>query len=1124
MRHLPRLPYSGLTIILDEASRHDKNRLLSGYAGDYFNTALWPISREACDIRTKDETASFLPETKLILNLGEGCIDSTKDNLNDLRGNPRIQDGIVNLYSYSPQDAFDRRDYSKQDDNSGETGANEGDVKGHGITKRRNWKWWLMQDLKKANRIIHRGGILEKINDKYEKVIYPSPDEVISALSNTTNEILFLDIETTTAQTLTCVGFNFSNSNKIFVVPWKRYNNTLAYDEKDCRAIIQVLSIAFAQNIVVCHNASFDLLIMCWKYRIPLPLHIYDTMLAWHRCFTELEKSLGHLISYFLEEEFHKSEGIYTPKSHEQDQILWRYNAKDIITMREIYYRLVEEATKLKVSDSVANANSYIRSYLISTLHGLRIDIDKFTKRYDELNFKREQLNRCLSLIVKKPGFNLRSPDQVYNYLYDDLKLPCPNDEKPTEEGTLLKLQLKYNIPSIKLIMAGRKIGKMASGMKFRMWPDWKTGEYNRLTCVYNIAATDTFRLGSRGVFKYKRGSLSDKKGFGTNTQNWDKHQRDLIIADENKILGQVDQAGAEALIVAYLCRNGKFRQLFICGVKPHVFVALHVFRAEWSKRFGEELITKLCKLLPRELKTCPEFKPIENCIKDSDNWPAQERYYFIAKMICHACVDDKTEVLTEQGWVLVSKVSKNVKIATWKKQSHEIIFEQPTNWNEYEHHGNLIRFNEPELDQLVTYNHKICYMTNNRDKETIASNILPLGARIPLNGNYCGGDKIIDNAIARLVVATQADGWIMNSSSIRFHFSKERKIIRIKQLLNEAGIRYKESISPDRTTFIQTFDSDDITSWFDLSKQFGPWLLTWNKEALESFCDELKYWDGTYEKFYLHKREAYFSKHLNNHEWVKTILHLCGKQGTININHDGKGYTTGINQRCYSRINSETSQIIEHYEGKVYCPTVNSGFFLIRRNEKISITGNSNYGMKAPTMQMHILEKSEGAIVFERRTCEIFLHLYFGLFPEITEWHIDIQGQIAKYRLLKNLFGEARRFYEPPGDGLNRQAYAFIPQSTVGEITNRAFRDIQVEIDSGIIPASYEYDLLQNGHDSILFQCKKDFINESIEKTKSKIEVNLISPRGENFRMKSESCSGNNWGPASEYNPGGLK
>lgn len=159
-------------------------------------------------------------------------------------------------------------------------------------------------------------------------------------------------------------------------------------------------------------------------------------------------------------------------------------------------------------------------------------------------------------------------------------------------------------------------------------------------TTVYDQAGTTTFRRSSSALCLNWRQELY----CGTNLQNINKYLRKIYHARKGYKLGQVDQAGAEALIVSYLCLNGNFRSLFLNSVKPHVFVGLHIFSDVWSYKINQnQLDIKFdiddllnCKI--PDLKKHERWKEIDELIKSSDNWPASERYYYMAKQICHSC------------------------------------------------------------------------------------------------------------------------------------------------------------------------------------------------------------------------------------------------------------------------------------------------------------------------------------------------------------------------------------------------------------------------------------------------------------------------------------------------------
>jgi len=137
------------------------------------------------------------------------------------------------------------------------------------------------------------------------------------------------------------------------------------------------------------------------------------------------------------------------------------------------------------------------------------------------------------------------------------------------------------------------------------------------------VAGTGSFRLAS-GQFL---------GAYGANLQNPDKEALDIYIAPPGMSFVQCDQSGAEALIVAYLTRPGKYRELFSVGIKPHTFIALHIFCESlqniWPLAGKSPSYWK--SLSPSELRQEPDWKPLDKAIKSSD------KEYKIGKMVCHA-------------------------------------------------------------------------------------------------------------------------------------------------------------------------------------------------------------------------------------------------------------------------------------------------------------------------------------------------------------------------------------------------------------------------------------------------------------------------------------------------------
>ncbi len=149
----------------------------------------------------------------------------------------------------------------------------------------------------------------------------------------------------------------------------------------------------------------------------------------------------------------------------------------------------------------------------------------------------------------------------------------------------------------------------------------------------YSIAGTLSFRLASRKILRR----------WGTNLANIEKSMRRLYVPDPGKVFVQVDQSGAEALVVAYLCRAGNYRELILQGIKHHHFVGLHVFKDVWKDYYNDMGISDipdielLCRLPIKELKLDRNFKQVKDLIQSSDDWPASRRYYYISKQLVHS-------------------------------------------------------------------------------------------------------------------------------------------------------------------------------------------------------------------------------------------------------------------------------------------------------------------------------------------------------------------------------------------------------------------------------------------------------------------------------------------------------
>lgn len=518
MLHLkPILKYNGLTIILSNPSRFDhanerfpsqgRDILLSANGGQMFNDhCLRPeYNSMQCDIRLADDESPLLENTKCILALGEYamhkvCPSTVNNTLNEMRGSPLTSKfNIPTIASFFPQDAVDfkaheqrlnteSKEYVEEGSEDSED-EDEGDSKTFSRTKRANYAFWLRRDSWKCKQII-KGDIQHRMGKQPAYRIYPGSQEVINILTKTKNEYLYFDIETDyEEQNLLCFAFSFDGST-VYSVPVLDYNYHVAYSAT--HHILRALAIAFRDNTVVAHNgAAFDFFVLAAKYHIPV-YKCYDTMLAMHRCFPDIEKSLGHCVSYWTWEKFHKNSDsrAYRTKEHMMDKLL--YCAKDVYTMFLVHKAIDEYAKTIPgLEQSITCANDSIRPYLITTLQGIRYDENKVEEKKKENDRLMMQYIRIIRLLMGEsahlqcraavkgkakafPGSNT----QCCNYFHTQLEYPIqfhsPKTGKPSlGKKIMFKLALKYpDNPVITFTLLYRQIAKEYGTLKFNPFKD----------------------------------------------------------------------------------------------------------------------------------------------------------------------------------------------------------------------------------------------------------------------------------------------------------------------------------------------------------------------------------------------------------------------------------------------------------------------------------------------------------------------------------------------------------------------------------------------------------------------------------------------------------------------------
>ena len=166
------------------------------------------------------------------------------------------------------------------------------------------------------------------------------------------------------------------------------------------------------------------------------------------------------------------------------------------------------------------------------------------------------------------------------------------------------------------------------------------------------------------------------------------------------------------------------------------------------------------------------------------------------------------------------------------------------------------------------------------------------------------------------------------------------------------------------------------------------------------------------------------------------------------------------------------------------------------KRGTAKTIGHAANYGTSAFTVSM-ILEVPKGK-------AQELLNTYYRSYPGIKDWHRQIQEELSKDRTLTTCFGRKCQFFGAWGDNIFRDAYAYKPQSSVGDVIHKGFINLYENL------PEWSW-VSMNNHDSLVVQCPKSELHNIVALMKNFMEI-PITVNGYNITIPVEFKWGENW------------
>lgn len=360
-----------------------------------------------------------------------------------------------------------------------------------------------------------------------------------------------------------CVGFAFNKDHAISVPLLRSIGGNKLTDmgDNELDECWRLIDAQLRRNKIIGHNYMYD------DYKLSLigfetPNVYSDTLIKTRVIFPELpDKRLCVVSSLWTREPYYKDDGKESKLGKFNMDNFLRYNARDCAVEFEVdeaqEVDLIEMAEQFKVPLVEYYYNYMMKKhklYLKFQMTGKRVDLAKQKELKIKYTAMQEEVHERL---VKNIGqeVNVKSYPQMFELLYKIMKFKVRKKD-PTSEDSIVALlgsaKKKEQKDVLNDVLQERRIRDQKS-RQISFSPDYD----GRCKSAYNISATETCRS-STGILKKP---LRPKKiGLADHTISTHgrlaKDIKSMFIADEGKVIIQVDASQAEARVVAVLAED----------------------------------------------------------------------------------------------------------------------------------------------------------------------------------------------------------------------------------------------------------------------------------------------------------------------------------------------------------------------------------------------------------------------------------------------------------------------------------------------------------------------------------------------------------------------------------------
>lgn len=332
-----------------------------------------------------------------------------------------------------------------------------------------------------------------------------------------------------------------------------------------------------------------------------------------------------------------------------------------------------------------------------------------------------------------------------------------------------------------------------------------------------------------------------------------------------------------------------------------------------------------------------------------------------------HGCYDEKTEVLTKEGWKFWSHVSLSDEFAT-VNGSGRFEWQKPVKLFKYDYSGDMISYNNSSVDLLVTPNHNmfICETSTKEGRKKEFKSFKLEKAENLLSKSHSLLKTLLNvkketyyMPMYQLLGFSIGDANI-NGNRLQFHLKKERKIQYLKNICKKLGIEIqnKEDFYNINLNDVGSFKSLFYSIYLNKEKVIPKEIFNDHFDdtlILHSLYNGLINSDGSvYKTGFVYDTTSYILA-----GDIQTLCNLIGYGSNISQAECYKNRESSFGDKPIYRIYITTrnikpefnkskkdiykkNNIISNWNGKVYCAEVPNHTLFVRRNGKTVWCGNS--------------------------------------------------------------------------------------------------------------------------------------------------------------------------------------